>query len=247
LLPTTLLLLDQEGVVALATYVLVAALTIGLIHWLRVLIDRLEAAQNRQQLLVSELQHRSQNLFTVIQSIASRSLVDGQPLSAAREVFASRLHALARAHRMLAEAAWTGAPLVQILKEELASVSNSVTVNGCDIVINTPAAQHFAMIVHELATNALKYGALSLPGGRIRIEGSTEQINGAPVLVPSRKGFGTAILIDAAKQVAQNVSVNYDPNGLRYELQVLLRTIQVSPSPSAEHAMGRAAVFAALH
>jgi two-component sensor histidine kinase len=243
--------LDQEGVVALASYVLVAALTIGLIHSLGVLIDRLEEAKNRQQLLVSELQHRSQNLFTVIQSIASRSLVDGQSLSAAKEVFTSRLHALARAHRMLAETAWTGAPLVQILKEELAPVSNSVTVNGCDIIINTPAAQHFAMIVHELATNALKYGALSVPDGRIRIEGSTEQINGAalfrflwsehggpPVLVPSRKGFGTAILIDAAKQVAQDVSVNYDPNGLRYELQVPLRTIQASPSPRAEHGMG---------
>jgi two-component sensor histidine kinase len=243
--------LGQENIVALASYVLVAALTIGLIHWLRVLIDQLEAAQNRQQLLVSELQHRSQNLFTVIQSLALRSLVDGQPLSAAREVFTSRLHALARAHRMLAEASWTGAPLVQILKEELAPVSQSVTMNGCDIVIDTPAAQHFAMIVHELATNALKYGALSVPGGRISIEGSTEQINGdtlfrflwsehggPPVVVPSRKGFGTAILIDAAKQLAQNVSVNYNPNGLRYELQVPLRTIQASPSPRAEHGMG---------
>jgi anti-sigma regulatory factor (Ser/Thr protein kinase) len=117
------------------------------------------------------------------------------------------------------------------------------SIKGCDIVINTPAAQQFAMIVHELATNALKYGALSAPGGRIIIEGSTEgdtffkfvwsEHGGPPVVVPSRKGFGTAILIDTAKQLAQNVSVNYDPNGLRYELQVAVRDIKAAPSPTA--------------
>jgi two-component sensor histidine kinase len=241
--------LDQYGVVAFAGYVFVAALTISLIYSLRMLIERLEAAQERQQLLMSELLHRSKNLFTVIQSIASRSLVDGQSLSAAREIFTSRLHALARAHEMLAEASWTGASLVKIIKEELAPVCQSVTVNGCEIVINTPAAQHFAMIVHELATNAMKYGALSVPGGRVIIEGVTEQINGGalfrlrwtehggpPVLVPSRRGFGTAIIIDAAKQFAQNVSMSYDPNGLRYELQVAVRDIQAPPSPIASGA-----------
>ena len=237
--------LNQEGIVALASYVLVAVLTIGLIHSLRVLIDRLAAAQSRQELLVGELQHRSQNLFTVIQSIASRSLVEGQSVRAAREVFIKRLHAVARAHRMLAEAAWTGAPLDQLLREELAAVSQSVTVNGCNIFINTPAAQQFAMIVHELATNALKYGALSSPHGRIIIEGKTQEMNGhslftfqwrehggPPVTVPTRKGFGSAILGDAAKQFAQNVSVDYNPKGLRYELQVPLRSIQASPPPS---------------
>jgi two-component sensor histidine kinase len=252
LLPYHSFALEPASIVALASYILVAALTIGLIHWLRVLIDRLEAAQDRQQLLVRELQHRSQNLFTVIQSLASRSLVDGQPLSAAREIFTSRLHALARAHEMLAETSWTGAPLEQIIKEELAPFSQNVSVTGCDIIINTPAAQQFAMIVHELATNALKYGALSALSGRIIIEGSTERMNGdaffkfmwtehggPPVVVPSRKGFGTAIIIDAAKQFAQNVSMNYDPNGLRYELQVPLRNIQAAPSPIASGAAAR--------
>jgi hypothetical protein len=93
--------LDQEGVVSLASYVLVAAITIGLIHWLRVLIDRLEVARNRQQLLVSELQHRSQNLFTVIQSIALLTLVDGQPLSAARSaIFATSFRYFLRIYRI---------------------------------------------------------------------------------------------------------------------------------------------------
>ena len=152
-----------------------------------------------------------------------------------------RVDALAQAHAILAEHAWEGAPLTEILKRELGNYSEHLNASGCDIVVNARAAHQFSLIAHELATNALKYGALSAPGGRISITGSVEQLNGASlfsflwkesdgplVSQPTRKGFGSIILLDAAKQFGQRVAVNYDPQGLSYELVVPLSQIEAS-------------------
>ena len=124
-----------------------------------------------------------------------------------------RLSALARTHAMLADASWEGAPLREIIVRELSGLLSSISVTGCEIMVTTLAAQAFALIIHELGTNAVKYGALSSPDGRITIEGNVVQLNGKryfsfrwresggpPVSQPVRNGFGSAILIDAAKQ-----------------------------------------------
>jgi two-component sensor histidine kinase len=102
-------------------------------------------------------------------------------------------------------------------------------------------AQQFALIVHELATNALKYGALSTHAGRVSIEGKTERLDGSGTFTfvwretggpaatkASRRGFGSFILLDSAKRFGQAVEVDYSPRGLCYELQVQLNTIEAS-------------------
>lgn len=199
-------------------------------------------AQDHQKFLIRELQHRTQNLFAVIQSIAGRSLVEGQTVTQAKEVLMGRLKALAQAHRLLAGAAWEGAPLSEIIKREFGdSISNSLNVSGCSIVVNARAAHQLALIIHELATNAFKYGALSVPEGRVSITGNIEQTNGAavfsllwtesggpPVTKPTRKGFGSVILLDAAKQFGQHVIANYEPHGFVYELHVSVQEIEAS-------------------
>ena len=195
--------------------------------------------QDRQQFLIRELKHRTSNLLAVIQSIAIRTFADGEPIASARQAFIARLTALAGAHGMLADAAWEGAPLSEVLKRELASFSDHVTISGCELVINPPAAQQFALIIHELATNAAKHGAWSAPGGQVSVEGRIErngsdasflflwkETGGPGVSAPWRKGFGSTILIDAAGQFGQNVTVNYEPEGLSYELLVSLSAIQ---------------------
>ena len=147
----------------------------GLVSGLVAALLRHEA---RQLLLFRELQHRSQNLFAVIQAIASRTLIDGQAASEAKELFSGRLHALAHTHAMLAKNAFLGAPLKDILAQELISFPNQTTVTACDIALNTRAAEHFALIVHELMTNAVKYGALSTRQGRVDIQCSIEGTDG---------------------------------------------------------------------
>ena len=193
-------------------------------------------AQELQAFLIRELQHRTMNLFAVIQSIVRRTLGDSR--GRAKDVLNARLQALARAYSMLAEAAWEGAPLDEIIRRELAGFTDHVSISGCNIVLNAQAVQQFALIAHELATNAVKYGALSAPDGHISIEGSIERVNdqrtfsflwvetgGPKAKAPRRKGFGSSILLDSAKQFGESVRLDYSPQGLRYELRCLLGAI----------------------
>jgi two-component sensor histidine kinase len=196
-------------------------------------------AEEHQKFLLRELQHRTQNLFAVVQSIAVRSLVEGQTLDQTKAVIAGRLRALARTHAILAGAAWEGAPLAEILRREFEDgFADCVDIGGCDVVVNEKAAHQFALIFHELATNAIKYGALSAPQGRISIVGGVEQASGAPRFAllwserggppaaqPARKGFGSVVLLDAAKQFGMQVGITYDPQGLIYRLDVPLQDI----------------------
>jgi two-component system, chemotaxis family, CheB/CheR fusion protein len=196
-------------------------------------------AHERQQFLMRELRHRSANLFAVIQAIVSRSLVEPCSLAQAKEVVIGRLQALAGAHAMLAQAAWEGAPLTEILKRELEGFSDQLSIRGCDLVVNTPAAQQFSLMAHELATNAIKHGALSLPDGRISVGCEIKRTNGdgtllfewketdgPKVLQPRRKGFGSVILLDAAKSLADQVALEYEPDGLRYAARFPLSAIE---------------------
>ncbi|MBR0793786.1 DUF4118 domain-containing protein [Bradyrhizobium jicamae] len=194
-----------------------------------------------QQFLFGELRHRSRNLFAVVQSIVSRTIVESQTLSEAKQALETRLATLARTHAMLADSGWMGAPLDQIVSEELMSFANQVSCVGCGLILNTPAAQTFALIIHELATNAVKHGALSRPEGQVTIVGRIEaskgnnlfqfawtEVGGPPVEAPRRRGFGSSILSGMAKRFAQNVDMDYRPEGLTYELQASLASIQAS-------------------
>jgi len=207
-------------------------------------ISERRVAQARQDFLIGELKHRTQNLFAVVQSIANRSLVERYSIAQAKEVLNGRLMALSRAHSMLAEAAWEGAPLTDILKRELAGFSDHLSVSECELVVNTQAAQQFSLMAHELATNAAKYGALSSPNGRISIGCDVQRTNGEgmfsfvwkesggpKVSEPKRKGFGSTILLDAAKQFAEHVLLEYEPDGLRYAAQFKLSAIEAVKPP----------------
>jgi two-component sensor histidine kinase len=183
------------------------------------------------------------NLFAVIQSVVNRTLGN----SLAKEVLNARLRALAQANSILADAAWEGASLDKVIRRELAAFSAYLSISGCDIVLNAQAVQQFALMTHELATNAVKYGALSTPDGRILVEGSIERVNdhgtfsflwkeagGPKISAPKRKGFGSAILHDFAKQFGQRVKMSYDPEGLTYEVSFALSAIEATHPRSSD-------------
>jgi PAS domain S-box-containing protein len=192
-----------------------------------------------QQLIIRELTHRTQNLFAVFQAMAARAVDENKTAAEIKYVLNDRLQALARAYQLIAEGG--SASLTAILDREFDGFSRQVKFGGCDIVVNPSAAQQFALIIHELTTNALKYGALSAPGGRVAIEGKIDRLNGGgtftflwretggpAVTKPTRRGFGSVILLDSARHFGQSVELDYAPRGLCYELQVQLNTIEAS-------------------
>jgi PAS domain S-box-containing protein len=210
-------------------------------------ISERKRAQGHQHFLIRELQHRTQNLFSVIQFVVDRSLVEPRSLANAKEILKGRLQSLAHAHSILADAAQEGLALTEVMRRVLAGFSDQVSFAGCDLAVNIPAGQQFALTVHELATNAVKYRALSVPAGHVSIacnieRGSNDhstfsflwkESGGPPVVLPSRKGFGTTILLDAAKQFGRHVALNYEPDGLRYEVRFPLSMIEARTSEKA--------------
>ncbi len=190
-----------------------------------------------QQLVIRELEHRTRNLFGVVQVIAINSLKDAKTAAEGEYLLSGRLKALSQAYTLVADAAWDGASLAQILDRQIIVHSKRIEVSGCDVVITLNAAQQFALFIHELSTNALKHGALAGPNGRVLISGTVDraegiftflwkEIGGPRVAAPTRKGFGSLMLVDAAQQFAETVSMDFLPAGLRYELRIALSAIE---------------------
>jgi PAS domain S-box-containing protein len=199
-------------------------------------ITERKKVERHQRFLMDELAHRGQNLLAVIQAIAIRSLSGTRPLAEEREVLAQRIQALSRSQSVLVAGGFEGAPLAEIVRLELEAFSDRVEAAGPAIMLNRRVAQTFGLIVHELATNATKHGALSQAGGRIAIHWSIEgsgaaarfrfqwhEFDGPPVVPPTRQGFGSILLGKAAAQDFENApKISFAPEGLVYEIDARL-------------------------
>jgi len=199
-------------------------------------------ADERQFLLTHELAHRGKNLLAVILSITSRSLTGTQSFAEERDVLIQRLHALGRSQSVLIDGGFEGAPLTEIVNLEVETFSNRVKVVGPPVMLTPRVAQTFALLLHELATNAAKHGALSAPTGRIAIYWSIEgmgpdarfrfkwqEFDGPPVTPPTRQGFGRIVLEKAAEQeFGVPPRVRFVPEGFSYEIDALLSAISAT-------------------
>jgi PAS domain S-box-containing protein len=181
--------------------------------------------------LVREIQHRSNNLLAVIQTIATRSFSGNHTLEEAKETFERRLHALARANRELTNSNWSGANLSELVRLELQPYAERTMVDGMDVILSPQHAQNLSLTLHELATNAAKYGALSNGSGKVgvswmitrqsnnnRLEFKWQERGGPPVIVPTRQGFGTALL----KGTFPDARIDYAVEGLSCEIYIPL-------------------------
>jgi PAS domain S-box-containing protein len=197
-------------------------------------------AEEHQRFLMGELAHRGGNLLAVIQSIVSRSLAGTKPLAEERNTLMRRLQALARSQSALMNKGFQGALVAEILRLEFEGFSDRVTADGPDVMLNSRAAQTFALLLHELATNAIKYGALSLQDkGRVdihwSIEGEAEgarfkfhwqERDGPQVVAPTRKGFGSLLLERLASQdFGAPPKITFAPHGLSYAIDAPLPTM----------------------
>lgn len=187
----------------------------------------------RYDLLARELQHRTKNLLSVILSIASASLREGV---GGGEALIARLHSLAKAQDLIFEEGGSGAQLEQIVARIVDSFGSRVRFEGPSVFLKAAVAQGFALLVHELATNAVKYGALSSPSGKVSIRWGlnagkedsmitfTWREHGGPAPAPPQhRGFGTLLLEKAVASHGAPPSFNYAPDGFTYEITALCR------------------------
>jgi two-component sensor histidine kinase len=200
-------------------------------------ITERKLVEEHQRFLMSELAHRGGNLLAVIQSIVARTLIGAKPLAEERHTLTRRLQALAGSQSALLSKGFQGALVSDIIRLEFEGFSDRVITAGPDVMLNSRATQTFALLLHELATNAAKYGALSQPAkGQVDIEWSIEgeaedarfrfhwqERGGPPVVVPARKGFGSILLEKLASQdFGAPPTISFSPHGLSYSIDASL-------------------------
>jgi PAS domain S-box-containing protein len=225
-----------------------------LLYVVRVVQDITErkAAEQRQRLLIDELNHRVKNTLATVQSLASQTARGAHTPAAFREGFEGRLIALSKAHDQLTTHHWESADLRELFWGSLAPYAGAsperVILRGEDVVLRPRAVLTLAMAVHELTTNAAKYGALSASGGHIEIHwrpGRTEngrpalrldwlEQGGPPVAQPKQRGFGSKLIEGSiAAELGGKARLIFEPQGLHCEIVIPLETAVVDYRPRA--------------
>jgi two-component sensor histidine kinase len=206
----------------------------------------LAEAARRQRLLIDELNHRVKNMLSVVQSLARQTIGRNPDPAAAQLAFEGRLGALARAHDTLTRVHWEKAELAEVAEGALDScgVADRVCIGGPTIWLDSRIAVTMAMALHELCTNAIKYGALSTEGGSVDLRWQVEQgpprlrlewreRGGPAVTPPSRRGFGTRMLERAlAGDLKAQVRLDFAPEGLVCVIEATAPALFEGPAAS---------------
>ena len=189
-------------------------------------LSAVSRARARQRLLLSELNHRVKNTLATIQAITAQTLRASRDLPSAREALEHRIRSMAHAHDLLTLRAWTGANLTDVAMRALdAFPPAQVMMSGDAIDVSPKHALALSLALHELATNATKYGALSRPEGRVCVQWAVqegmleldwEESGGPPVAPPSQKGFGSRLLEElVVRDLDGRTDLRFDSSGLR--------------------------------
>ncbi|MBV9290318.1 MAG: hypothetical protein JO288_21295 [Hyphomicrobiales bacterium] len=194
----------------------------------RLAADYLERtrAEERERLLMHELRHRSNNLLSVVQAIAHGSLS-----GSAREVFEARLLALANSNKRIIDSDHQQVPVREIVQAQIEPLASRIAIDGPDVAVAAEQAQNVGLVIHELLTNATKYGALSNGSGKVAIAWAADRSrddalrlewkerDGPPVCTPARIGFGTKLI----KTVFPAAEIYHAPDGLCCRIKIPLR------------------------
>lgn len=197
-------------------------------------ISERKQAEARQGMLLRELQHRTKNILAVVQSLVTNTLRNSTSLAQAHEALLGRLHAVATAQEFVAAEDGTGAPLLTLIDGELAPFAERVRMEGPPMVVSNTFAQTFTLVIHELATNAAKYGAFSTPDGTVTMAWKVDAMSdasesgkepmfhlswvergGPPASIPKTSGFGRKII-----GLLGQPTLQYLQEGLEYRVSV---------------------------
>jgi PAS domain S-box-containing protein len=201
-------------------------------------ITERKAQEEHLEFLMRELSHRSKNLLTVVQAIAQQTARNSRGVQDFNHAFQGRLGALASLHDLLIRQEWSGAEIHALIEAQLGPFAVDplrLDAAGPRLVLTPQAAQTIALAVHELATNAAKYGAWSLPSGKVRLRWMTAgeaaderfvmtwvETGGPPVAKPQRRGFGSVVLERMATHGAKNatLALDFPPQGVHWRMEV---------------------------
>lgn len=207
-------------------------LRLSLLH---VVLKRIEAAAQarkkaaeRDQLLLAELDHRVKNTLANIQALVIRTSRSAESLTGFVQGLDGRIQSMAKAHSLLSESRWEGVSVDRLMQEELnpyGKADHEISLRGPNVVLTPKSALSLSLAVHELATNAAKYGSLSVPAGQVAVcwtladDGGVNLLwseSGGPlVALPTRRGFGSALIEKAlAMETGGRAAVEYLPQGL---------------------------------
>jgi two-component sensor histidine kinase len=199
-----------------------------------------EAADKLQKLILGELHHRIKNTLATVSAIASQSFRAAPSIEAGQKAMEGRLGALGRAHDLLMQVSWASASLTHTFSSATEPYdtlgARRFHFNGPDLRITSGAVIALAMTLNELCTNTTKFGALSVPTGRVEIAWTIDELkqrlhlvwteSGGPAVEhPTRRSFGTRMMKSLGQQLNGQVQLDYEPSGFLYSLDVPLGSV----------------------
>jgi two-component sensor histidine kinase/PAS domain-containing protein len=208
-------------------------------------ITERKQAEDRQNLLAREVDHRAKNALALAQSIVR--LTRGENVKSYIHSVEGRINALARVHTVLSLSNWQGAEIRKLIDEELApyAMGEQVVLSGPEIQLLPATAQTVALALHELITNSAKYGALSAQSGRLKVDWENQagllkivwaETGGPRVEKPTTRGFGTrSVIASIESQLGGKAEFDWRPEGLMCRLSVPLSPHRVAADPVASH------------
>ncbi len=198
-------------------------------------------AEDQQRFLLDELNHRVKNTLATVQSIAAQTLRSASSPAAFRDAFEGRLLALSKTHDLLTRNSWRDADLHELAKQELAPYRRNnderVLIEGPAVDLPPRYAINLGLVLHELVTNAAKYGALSMPSGHVKLTWTIvrhpdrpaqlrlhwSESGGPPVEKPKHQGFGSRLIRRSIEgELAGYIVINFAPAGMSYDVSVPL-------------------------
>ncbi len=201
-------------------------------------ISERKRAEETRRLLLNELSHRVKNTLATVQSIARQTLHRARSPAEFVSTFSGRVQALAQAHTLLTENTWQGAKMRELVRDQLqfgGIDDNRISCSGPVLTLDPQATLHLALVLHELGTNARKYGSLSVPRGRLSINWEMQTNGGRHILLdwaerdgpevhaPSERGFGTTLIEQSLHADGGTASIHYGSEGLTCHIKFPLQ------------------------
>ncbi|MEO9336554.1 HWE histidine kinase domain-containing protein [Mesorhizobium sp. SB112] len=203
-------------------------------------ITERKSAEERQRLLLREINHRVKNTLATVQALATQTVRHSSKPNEFLEAFSSRLQALGLAHGLLSDHEWRGIRIAELVNKEVQPFDDAkharIAISGPDVLLSPDQALGVGLILHELASNALKYGSLSVPEGHVKLSWNVHGLHSARRIVinwreeggptvsdPTRQGFGSILIRRSlAKVISSEVVHEFHPEGVRAKISMPL-------------------------